>query len=162
MSNRMAASINHLINRIEELERRQANLMRPGVVTDVDLAKGLVRVTAGDLKSAWLPWMEQAGSITSWSPPSIGQQIHLFSPSGEPGQGWVLPGGYSDAHGQPHNKGGEYKLRASKIILEADEIELAAKVKVTGAELWHRAKNVGDDHKHTDVEPGGGLSGIPQ
>lgn len=158
---KIAKVISQLANRMEELERRQANLMRPGVVTEVDLEHALVKVKAGNLPSAWLPWMELAGSIKSWGPPAVGQQVHLFSPSGEPGQGWVLPGGFSDTNPQGHNKAGEYKLSASRIILAADEIILDGKVHVTGDELTHRDKNVGDNHKHMGVIPGGGITDVP-
>lgn len=48
-----------------------------------------------------------------------------------------------------------------KVVIEADEIEIRGKVSVTGPELKHNGKNVGDDHHHKDSMPGSGLTGVP-
>ena len=167
---RIAESLTHILHRVEELERRHANLMRPGQVTKVDHGKGLVQVKVGDLDSHWVPWTETAGSIKTWTPPSVGQQVHLFSPSGEPGQGWVMPAGFSDQNPQAHDKGAEHKLKigdtsflvtGSKLTITAPDIEFNGKVQVNGTMLKHNAKNVGDDHKHEGVMPGGSITDNP-
>lgn len=157
MSTTTAALIADLIFKVEELDRRLANIMRPGTITEVDHDKGLAKVNAGGLKTTWLPWLEQAGSIRSWSPPSVGQQVHVLSPSGEPGQGWIMAAGYSDANPQPHDKGAEHKLQigaasllvsAGKIVLTADAIELHS------SSLTHNGTNISDSHVHGGVERG--------
>jgi phage baseplate assembly protein gpV len=169
-ASKIAQMIGHLHHRIEELERRHANLMRPGKVTEVDHAKGLVKVKVGDLDSQWVPWTETAGAIKTWTPPSVGQQVHLFSPSGEPGQGWVMAAGFSDENTQPHDKGAEHKfvigdtsvfLTGAKAVITATDIEFNGKVQVNGTQIKHNTKNIGDDHKHTGVTPGGGITDIP-
>ena len=144
------------IRQREDIERRVHNLVRPARVAEVDPAKGLVKVAYAtddegkDVVSPWIPWTERAGGIKTWTPPSVGEQVHMFSPSGDvSGHSWVLPGGFSDAHKQPHDKGaehvmsiggttihakdGEIRLTASKIVLAGD-VHLGG----DGGELVHR------------------------
>lgn len=76
-----------------ELSRRLENLIRIGTIHSVDHAAVRVRVQSGNLVSQWLPWLERrAGNTTTWSPPTIGEQCVIFSPSGEPAGGVVLVG----------------------------------------------------------------------
>lgn len=158
----LAAQIGRLVERIEEAERRLANFMRPGKVTEVDYGKGLVKVKVGDLDSQWVPWIEKAGpSHREWNAPEVGEQVHLVSPSGEPGQGWVMRGGYSDAAGQPHDIGGEKKIVAAKIIL-VGEVVVHGDVHQSNGEITSNGHRIDDTHKHTEVMPGGALSGPPQ
>lgn len=162
-AHRIAGALDHMRGRIEELERRHANFMRPGTVTATDYAKGLVKVKAGDLESGWVPWLERAAAngVTSWSPPAIGQQVHLMSPSGEPGQGWVMPGGFSSTNPQPSDEGGTHKIVAAKIVLVAETIELRGLVHAIGDDVVHNAKSIGDGHKHAGVTPGGAITDVP-
>lgn len=99
-----------MVRRVEDVERRLANVARPGKVIETDFEKGLVKVRVGDLDSAWVPWRTRAGSQLLWDPPANGEQVVLFSPSGEPGQGWADWGGFSNQFGANHDKGAEYKL----------------------------------------------------
>lgn len=85
---------------IAELSRRQANVMRTGKVIEVDPARGLVRLDVGDEGSALLtpmiPWPERAGSRRSWNPPSVGEVMTVFSPSGEVSErSLALHGGFT-------------------------------------------------------------------
>lgn len=53
-------------------------------------------------------------------------------------------------------------LGGSTITLTSSQIEAAtALMQVTGAQLRHNAKNVGDTHRHRDVTPGPANTGIP-
>lgn len=52
-------------------------------------------------------------------------------------------------------------LIQNKIRIVAADIEIAGKVRITGDELTHNGKDVGYQHKHEDVVPGGGISGVP-
>ena len=89
-----------------DLLTRLENLIRLGTVAEVDLSVSppLCRVQTGGLLTDWRPWISQrAGSArTSW-PPTVGEQVLLFSPSGELTAAVVLPGLYSDAHPAPDN-----------------------------------------------------------
>lgn len=85
-----------------ELSRRIENLLRIGIVAEVDVDNALVRVDSGGLKTQWLPWFERrAGKTRTWDPPTVGEQVLILSPSGELAAGIVLVGIYSAAHDAP-------------------------------------------------------------
>ena len=92
-----------------ELARRLDNLIRPGTVHSVDHAAARCRVQSGALVTDWLPWLSpRAGSTREWSPPTIGEQVMLLSPSGDIGAAWVLPAAYSDDHPAPSTSAPEH------------------------------------------------------
>lgn len=109
---RMAEDIAELTYRLAETERRLRNTMRYAEITEVDAAKGLVKVIdrgggeGKDLPSDWLPWMEmggpqEGGDATTWRPPRVGQRVMWFSPSGNLREGMIMQGGFSNRAGQP-------------------------------------------------------------
>lgn len=85
-----------------EMLRLIHNLLRVGTIAAVDHQRARVRVKSGELLSAWLPWIEgRAGTTRDWDPPTLGEQVMLFSPGGDPAAGIVLTGIFSDAHPAP-------------------------------------------------------------
>ena len=92
----------HPVFDISELNRRVANLILAAKVVEVDYRRARVKAQSGELVSGWLPWLTQrAGLDRSWWAPSVGEQVLVLSPSGDPAQGMVLPGLYQDAHDAP-------------------------------------------------------------
>ena len=90
--------------------RRQANLIRPGTVAEIDAAAARVRVrygTSPDGKpalTAWLPWLPSAaGGYRDWRAPSAGEQVVLLAPCGELAAAFVLPGAYRDDFPAPES-----------------------------------------------------------
>jgi len=46
----------------------------------------------GRIVTRWLPWIERTAKIDrTWSPPEVGEQVLLLSPSGDHAQAVVLP-----------------------------------------------------------------------
>ncbi|MCE8015912.1 phage baseplate assembly protein V [Halomonas sp. MCCC 1A17488] len=85
-----------------ELLRLLHNLIRLGTVHEVDHARARVRVVSGELVTDWLPWLSpRAGTTRDWSPPTVGEQVLVLSPGGDPAAGAVLTGIYSDTHPAP-------------------------------------------------------------
>jgi phage baseplate assembly protein gpV len=80
---------------VSDLQLRLANLFRVGVVHEVDLSAGKVRVSFGNGNiSDWVPWMTgRAGDVREWSPPNEGEQVCLINPGGTGNAGFVLKGG---------------------------------------------------------------------
>ena len=91
--------------RLVELARRLANVVRLGVIEEIDAAAGRVRVRYAEESAAltaWLPWMTtRAGPDKTWWAPEVGEQVLLLSPSGELPQAVVLPAIYSNANAAP-------------------------------------------------------------
>lgn len=94
-----------------ELNRRIENLIRIGTIAEVDHATHRVRVDSGELLTDWLKWRTgRAGATRTWSPPTIGEQVMILSPSGELGNGIVLPSIFSDAHDSPSSSESEHVM----------------------------------------------------
>jgi phage baseplate assembly protein V len=84
-----------------ELDRRLAALIQAGTIAEVDLAAARCRIQVGQWTSALLPWHTlAAGEVRHWRAPSLGEQALIIAPSGEPAAGFILPGFYSEQHGQ--------------------------------------------------------------
>ncbi|MEQ4693294.1 phage baseplate assembly protein V [Providencia manganoxydans] len=84
-----------------ELLRLIRNLIRTGVVIDVDIRRGC-RVQTGNLQTDWLPWITQrAGAARHLWAPSVGEQVVIFSIGGELTTGVVLTGIFSDEYSEP-------------------------------------------------------------
>jgi phage baseplate assembly protein V len=82
---------------IAELYRLLCNLVRTGVVAEIDLARQRCRVTSGKLTTDWIPWLaSRAGKSRTWWAPSVGEQVILLAIGGELDTAFVLPAVYSD------------------------------------------------------------------
>lgn len=87
-----------------EINRAIANLIRLGTIAQADYASARVRVTIGDLKTGWLPWLtHRAGGDRSWWAPEVGEQVVALSPGGDLAQGVVLPAVYRNDYPAPGN-----------------------------------------------------------
>ncbi|MFP3016326.1 MAG: phage baseplate assembly protein V [Wolbachia sp.] len=90
---------------ISELQRKLANIVRIGIVKEIDYEKAKVRVKIGEFLTDWLPWItSKAGKDRDWSPPDIDEQVMVFSPLGELSLGVVLGGIYQEKYPAPENK----------------------------------------------------------
>ncbi|WP_069337165.1 phage baseplate assembly protein V [Sphingobium yanoikuyae] len=79
-------------------------MLRFGTIASLDLAAARCVVEIGDVLSTPIPWIEQrAGKTSTWSPPSVGEQVILLCPGGDLAAGVVMRGIYSDAMPAPGN-----------------------------------------------------------
>ncbi|MEB2479077.1 phage baseplate assembly protein V, partial [Citrobacter freundii] len=67
------------LSTLQELARAIRNLIRSGVVTAVDIVRGLCRVQSGGIQTTCLNWLTtRAGrSRTRWAP-SVGELVLLL------------------------------------------------------------------------------------
>ena len=90
------------LSTIQELARAIRNLIRSGVVTEVDIVQGLCRVQSGGIQTTWLNWLTtRAGRSRTWWAPSVGEQVLLLAIGGELDTAFVLPGIFSDDNSAP-------------------------------------------------------------
>lgn len=90
------------LSTIQELARAIRNLIRSGVVTEVDTVEGLCRVQSGGIQTTWLNWLTtRAGRSRTWWAPSVGEQVLLLAIGGELDTAFVLPGIFSDDNPAP-------------------------------------------------------------
>jgi len=129
----MSNIIAQLIYRIEQLERKQANLVREGRVTQRDPAKGIkVAIADVDGKPVETPWIrpsEQAGAFSTFALPSIGQHMKLISPDGEIGKNTMaVPHSYTDQYGQPSQEADEPIWKKGNAELRIKDGQITVKV----------------------------------
>ena len=90
------------LNSLQDIARAIRNLIRTGIVTDVDHDAGLCRVQTGGMQTTWLNWLtSRAGRSRVWWAPSVGEQVLLLAIGGELDTAFVLPSIFSDDHPAP-------------------------------------------------------------
>ena len=90
------------LNSLQEIARAIRNLIRTGIVTDVDHDEGLCRIQTGGMETTWLNWLTcRAGRSRVWWAPSVGEQVLLLAIGGELDTAFALPGIFSDDHPAP-------------------------------------------------------------
>jgi len=169
----LMARIEAMDGQLKNLTVRINNMFREGVVESVDFEKGVAVVNAQGVKTKPSPWLAQAGSINEWTPPEVGQRVFYVSPGGDLGRGFILPGGFTDDVPQPHNEGGQKRVKIGECVVTQSESGLVLEVGGTkfsftsdgyqqdGGSVAHDDKDIGKTHRHRDTMPGSGLSGIP-
>lgn len=94
----MNATINNLMKRVEELERRVAQMVIRGKIHTVDPVKHVARVAYGprgkQQLTGWLQWKPQrTGKAIVWWVPEIGEGVTVIS-DGDLTLGEIFPGSY--------------------------------------------------------------------
>lgn len=96
-----------------EIMRLLENMIRVGVISDVDLKNWRVRVTSGRLTTDWLRWnCTRAGVFKIWLPPSRGEQVLLLCPGGNPEMAMVVGSLYSTDNPAPGTQQDEVIITA--------------------------------------------------
>lgn len=172
-----------------EILRRLENLFRTGTIAEVDLVNARCRVKSGGLLTGWLPWfVNRAGTTKDWDPPTVGEQCAVFSPSGNPAQGFVLVGIYSDANPAPADSGSlcrraypdgavidydhaSHQLSATlpaggtAVLIAPGGVQIQGDVAITGQVTVTQDVVAGGisliHHRHPGIMPGGGQTGEP-
>ena len=117
---------------IETVKHMLAGLVRTGTVSDLDQQKGY-RLDWGDdgeggrWKSPWYPHPESGGDAKTWVPLSKGQTVTSINPTGDPRQGFLIRGGFSDGNPQPSQNLQENVFAFGNVRIEV----VAGGVKVT-------------------------------
>lgn len=96
---------------LADILRRIENMIRFGIVTEVDLAStpARCRVQSGKLHTDFLPFRSgRAGTTSDWDPCTIGEQVIILSPSGETGAGIVIPAIHQASIPAPSNSASEF------------------------------------------------------
>lgn len=164
-----------LAQRVAEVERRLAGMIRHGRVHSVDAAAGMIRLRIGgtDSKpflSPPVPYAQIAGALKAHTPPSVGQQMTLICPDGNVRMGVALPMTWSDANTSPSSSGEEnvvtfggvrIELRDDELVISGPKVRIDADIETNGSTLKHNGKEIGSTHRHGGVIPGGGQSDVP-
>lgn len=176
----IVAQFVELAYRVAEIERRDRNRSRKGVVTEVDHKQGRARVQLTEkdgqpFKTGWIPWGEAAaGEIKTHLSPSVGQLVVVRSESGDLTDAMIDISVPSDANPRPHD-GPEavitmgssrvmigndlISVTATKLRIDAD-VEIDGDIETTGS-ITNNGHPVDSTHQHTEITAGFDLSGPP-
>ncbi len=128
----MIEEFRELVRRVSELERRMANVIQTGTVSDVDYETGRYRVhlATGEkgepVKTPWIRSSELAGwagdedveGVSSWTPLVKGQQVHVLSRDGDICENsWIVSAGYRDRFPQLDTDPKAYVRKVGKLTL---------------------------------------------
>ena len=92
----------HLHQDMTDAERRLSNLVMLGQVAELNVERARVRVQAGPILTAWLPFATvRAGLDRTWHAPEPGEQVVLVAPGGDLNQAVVVGSLYRDAYPPP-------------------------------------------------------------
>lgn len=169
-----------LVARIAELERRFSGMMRHGTVAEVDTNTQRIRLDfgpahgiSGRFLSPWIPYAQFSGALRVHTPPSVGQQFTAMSPNGDFQQAVAVPLTHSSSNPSPSMAADQNVLNFGNVTLTLaeDYLEIAvggvrfkvdgANVEITGGEVRHNGKNIGDSHTHSGVRSGPSVTGTP-
>jgi phage baseplate assembly protein V len=88
---------------LSDLLRLLQNLIRLGTIAEINGAKARVRL-GPTLTTEWLNWAtRRAGSTRTWSAPTVGEQVIVFSSGGDLTRSIILPALYSQAFDAPES-----------------------------------------------------------
>jgi phage baseplate assembly protein gpV len=145
-----------------ELARAVRDLIRIGVVSEIDTEQGLCRVQTGELMTDWLHWLTpRAGAARTWWAPSVGEQVLILSLGGELDTAFVLPAIYSDDFPAPNVT----VTVSEQITLDTPEVvctnKLTGNISHSGGSLTSNGIAL-HTHKYGGVQTGGGQTQGPQ
>lgn len=178
-SDQLVAVIRSIFGRLAEHERRIAGMNTPGKVVSVDHGAHKARFSIGkdvdgnDVLTPWLAYGQTAGALKIHNPPTVGQTMVLRSANGDIEQAVAEPLFWSDENPAISDDGSIRKIAFGDvaITLSSGGIEVSVAGTVfsfsgdgyaqEGGTVEHNTKNIGGDHKHSGVVPGGGNSGPP-
>lgn len=105
---------------LNELERLISNLLRVGVVEEVDTEKMVCRVRTGRNLTDWIRWCaDRAGAGRSWWAPVAGEQVIIGAVNGELTTAFVLCSLYSDKNSAPsHSAQAMHKTFSDGAVIE--------------------------------------------
>lgn len=166
-----------LINDVNEIKRRLSVMGRHGVVAEVNPAEGWVRLNLGDgdngpLLSPKLPYAQMAGALKLHAPPTVGQNMTLFAPTGDIRQAIAMPMTWSDANPTPGQSADPvFTYGDITITIEPGAILIGiggtawritpAGLSQTGGMIRHNEKDIGSTHRHGGVLTGGAATNPP-
>ncbi|MFC6444565.1 phage baseplate assembly protein V [Shinella zoogloeoides] len=181
MRDPVALELRRQLARMEAAERRMSMMLIPGKVGPVDPERRRLRLKLGknskgeDVLGPWTRWQEAGvGQLSIHSEPGGDEQMMLISLSGTVGAGSIaIPATFDQDHAAP-SKASDLSMFArgqTRIEMKGDQLVFraggctavldAAGWQTLGGGVFHDDVQIGKDHVHEDVEPGGALSGKP-
>ncbi|MBI1620157.1 baseplate assembly protein [Aquamicrobium sp. cd-1] len=151
-----------------------ANSLKVGPVEMIDAQKGYrLRLGGSDEKPFLSPWYPHPETGKTSVPLKKGQIVGVINPSGDPRQGILIRGGYSNEHSSPNtdmnanvfeDAGVRVTIADGALQVSVAAVTLtisSSGLSISGGRVEHDGKNIGSDHVHGGVVPGGANTDVP-
>ena len=164
---------------IDDLQRRQSNIVLSGKVAAIDGKRIRLELMPNDSRtgkpflSPWVQLQEAAGVTSTNTPVQLGDPMRLLSPNGELGpQSLAIRDSHTSDKPNPANgnelvfghDGAVIRMSANAIIIELAGTKIilnGSEIQTTGNKLTHNDKDIGHTHKHGGVERGASNTSVP-
>lgn len=165
----MIEDIIALRSELEALKNTVARLIQVGTVAVMDAEKGY-RIKLGedaDGQPFLSPFYPHPETGKTSVPLKKNQIAVALNPGGDPRQGMLVRGGYSDEHKSPNDDleanvfedaGVRVSIKDGALIIKAGAVILTVSgdgLIITGGKVTHDGKNIGSTHIHGGVRQGG-------
>jgi len=176
----MSADIEDLIRRtVDQMMTRQPH-PRIATVTSYDPNRHAIKAKhqPEGHETGWIPigTMHIGNGIGMAIGPNVGDQVIVGFLEGDIETPFVMGRVHSDQERPPVAQSGEVVIQTSNSLLKIDKsgnititsggnlaVSASGSMALTsGGPLTHNGKDIGSDHMHTGVQPGGSLTGPPQ
>jgi phage baseplate assembly protein gpV len=175
-------AISDLMAKIEELERKQRNIVQAGRVVDIHADGQRIKVAFGDNETPYINWFSSsAGKVREYRCPTVGEQCVLLNYGGGDNstQTWALTGMPSGQFPASENNpdvhlidwGGGMSLSVdtatnkiiwnipAELIINTPLIKSTGELKTAGDQIAGTVST--QKHKHDKVVVGPAISGEP-
>lgn len=159
---------------VEAMKTAFGNMATVGPVEEIDAEKGYRLKLGEDEDGVYLsPWFPHPETGKTSVPLKKGQIVGNLNPTGDPRQGFLLRGGYSDDHASPNDNmeanvfedaGVRVEIKESQLIITIGGVThtiSSGGLTTTGGRIEHEGRNIGEDHTHGGIVPGGANTAIP-
>lgn len=149
------------------LKGAYADSLKVAPVEVVDAQKGYrLRLGGTDEDPFLSPWYPHPETGKTSVPLKKGQIVGVMNPSGDPRQGIIVRGGYSDGNPNPNENmdanvfedaGVRITVADGALVIMAGDVTMTisgAGVSITGGRVEHDGKNIGSTHLHGGVVSG--------
>lgn len=160
---------------MEALKNTVSRLIQVGTVEELDAEKGY-RLKLGegeDGKPFLSPFYPHPETGKTSVPLKKNQIMVAINPGGDPRQGMLVRGGYSDEHKSPNDDleanifedgGVRISIKGGALVIKAGGVTITisdAGLKVEGGKVTHDGRNIGSSHIHGGVEKGSANTAPP-
>lgn len=159
---------------IEMLKTAFGNSLKVGPVEVIDAQKGYrLRLGGTDEEPFLSPWHPHPETGKTSLPLKKGQIVGVVNPSGDPRQGLMFRGGYSDKNPSPNadmaanvfeDAGVRVSVADGALVIEVGAVSFRFSGQgfdQTGGKKTHDGKDVGATHRHGGVIKGGDDTDVP-
>lgn len=163
-----------IVTDLQMLKTAFGKAMKMGPVEEIDPARGYrLKLGEGPNGPFLSPWYPHPETGKSSIPLKKGQVVGVVNPTGDPRQGFLIRGGYSEDNPSPNDDmdanvfedagvrvsvaGGALQISAGgvTVVISGDGMT------ITGGTVRHDDRNIGSTHTHGGILPGGSNTAGP-